>query len=266
MVPEALIICIIVNLFIFPPRNLLHFLLRITFLDYYLIKLGDIQIFWYISAILLLYLLFPLFYRLIDRLGRLGAAIIIVSSVIITMCAYYFRYDCLSYQLDMLLTRIPVFTTGILIAPLVKKGKKVPTSGVLLICLAGTLYIGLMCVLFNLLPDRFNFARHYLYLPLAVFLVIAFSFIRSHIKADILVRPLEFLGRYSLEMYLIHQTLYYVFMNRISFFADHKLLYAVVCMLASLLLSVILRSFTDRFFDLIHREQGVPRRRKAWSN
>lgn len=238
VVPCSFLVIMVVSL-ISRIDNIWYFLARIFFLDYFFIK-GISQTFWYISAILFLYLIFPLFYRIIRKLGIWGALIIIASSLIVSIFIYMLDYDYF-YQLEMLLTRIPVFVTGIVMASLMKDKKTISNVKALIICLLGIIYLYVMFLIMNLLSDDMIFIKHYLYLPLAVFLVISFSFILEHVNIPFLVKPIEFIGSYSLEIYLIHQSLYNFVHGRISFFENHQILYALSVLAVSVLLAVILK-------------------------
>lgn len=255
IIPSSLVISLIISI-LSPIENIWHFLARITFLEYFVIK-SDSWPFWYVSSILLLYLLFPLFYHLIQKLKVWGAAIIIVSSVIITICVFFIDYEYL-YQMEMLLTRIPVFVIGILFAPLIKKEHCISNVKALIICLSGLLYFPLMLVAMGEFSGKFLFIKHYFYCPLAIFFVIIVSFICCHIKHSFLSKPLEFLGSYSLEVYLIHPTLYSSMSDKVNFFMNHQILYAFIIMAVALILSIILKYSVNKVISLFKKaEKGT---------
>ena len=247
IIPTSFVVAFIITI-LSPIKSIWHFLARITFIDYFIIK-SDSNPFWYISAIILLYLLFPLFYKLIGKFKIWGAAVIVVVSVIIFVLLYFVDYDYL-YQIEMLLARIPVFVAGILIAPLVKKGYEISNVKALIICLSGILYFPLLFILMGALPGNLRFAKHYLYCPLAVFVVFIITFICSHVKLSFLTKPFEFLGLYSLEFYLIHPMLYIYMSDKIGFFKEHQIFYAITAMAVSLLLAIILKYVIKKITDV----------------
>ena len=231
------------------------FFIRVTFLNFLFFK-DDDQTFWYIPAILLLYLLFPVFYYVIQKFKVPGALGLIAISCIIAAIAFFVNYDMFFYQWEMLLTRIPVFIAGILLAPVIKNEKKISNEKALILCLIGLVYTIVIHIIDLFITARFVFLWHYLYFPLAVFLVFFFSYIRSHVSLSFIVMPIEFVGDFSLEMNLIHQSLYYFLLGKISFFDNHQFIYASVIILISILLSFILKTLISLIFKLFKSEKG----------
>ena len=220
------------------------FFIRVTFLNFLFFK-DDDQTFWYIPAILLLYLLFPVFYYVIQKFKIPGAIILIAISCVISAIAFFVNFEMFFFQWEMLLTRIPVFIVGILMAPVIKNEKKISNEKALILCLIGLVYLIGIHIIDLFITTEFIFLWHYLYFPLAVFLVFFFSYIRSHVRLSFIVKPIEFVGDFSLEMYLIHQSLYYFLLGKISFFDDHQLLYAIMIILVSIVLSYILKTLIN---------------------
>lgn len=65
---------------------------------------------WYLCSSLLLYLLFPLFYKIIRRVGMFA-----VFCSIVACCLMYYLYPDIQWQFRCLISRIPVFLLGIAI-------------------------------------------------------------------------------------------------------------------------------------------------------
>ena len=248
ILPCSVILVLIVT-YLSHVETLRLFIIRVTFLNFLFFR-DDDQTFWYIPAILLLYLLFPVFYHVIQKFKLPGALILIAISCVITAIAFFVNFEMFFYQWEMLLTRIPVFIVGILMARVIKNEKKLSNEKALILCLLGLIYMIAIHIIDLFITQRYIFVWHYLYLPLAVFLVFFFSYIRSHVRLAIIVKPIEFVGDFSLEMYLIHQSLYYFLLGKISFFNDHQLIYAILIILASIVLSFILKTLIDMLFKL----------------
>ena len=244
VLPSSVIAAFIFSCFTGSP-NIWIFLARITFLDFYLCK-TQVPIFWYVSAILLFYLLFPLFFKIIEKYRYLGLTLIIVISVIITMIVFFTLPEMFN-QWEMLLARIPVFATGIVLGQVIERDIKISNVMVLLICLIGVIYFGGMMITINVLPEEYLFLRHYLYLPFSILFVIIISFVRSHIEVAFIVKPLEFLGIYSLEVYLIHPIIYENMYGRFRFFVAHPLCYAFIVLIVSLFFAIVLKYVVDHF-------------------
>lgn len=237
--------------------GVLAFLAKVTFLEFYLIRNADIRL-WYVSTILLLYLLFPLFYKIYGKLKYLGAALIILVSVIITLVLFKVDKEAFT-RLEIMLTRVPVFICGMILGSIMKKGIKISNVKALLICLFGTVYFLIMMLLTIIIPEEYEFLRHYLYLPMAVSLVIIIAFIRSKISSKILTKPLELLGKFSLELYLIHQYLYESMDVIFKSIYENQLLYSAVIFVISLALAVILKLSVDFVVDKIQKKTTAPK-------
>ena len=233
------------------------FIAKVTFLEFYLIRNADIRL-WYISSILLLYLLFPLFFKIYSKMKYLGALLIILVSVIITLMLFVLDKEAFN-RLEIMLTRVPVFICGMVLGSIMKKGLKISNVKALVICLFGTVYFLVMMLLAIMIPEKYEFLRHYLYLPMAVSMVIIFAYIRSRISLTVLTKPIELLGKFSLEIYLIHQYLYESLDKVFKSIYENQLLYSLVIFAIALVLSVILKLSVDFVVNKIQKKNATPK-------
>ena len=233
------------------------FIAKVTFLEFYLIRNADIRL-WYISSILLLYLLFPLFFKIYSKMKYLGALLIILVSVIITLVLFVLDKEAFN-RLEIMLTRVPVFICGMVLGSIMKKGLKISNVKALVICLFGTVYFLVMMLLAIMIPEKYEFLRHYLYLPMAVSMVIIFAYIRSRISLTVLTKPIELLGKFSLEIYLIHQYLYESLDKVFKSIYENQLLYSLVIFAIALVLSVILKLSVDFVVNKIQKKNATPK-------
>lgn len=233
------------------------FIAKVTFLEFYLIRNADIRL-WYISSILLLYLLFPLFFKIYTKMKYLGALLIILVSVIITLVLFVLDKEAFN-RLEIMLTRVPVFICGMVLGSIMKKGLKISNVKALVICLFGTVYFLVMMLLAIMIPEKYEFLRHYLYLPMAVSMVIIFAYIRSRISLTVLTKPIELLGKFSLEIYLIHQYLYESLDKVFKSIYENQLLYSLVIFAIALVLSVILKLSVDFVVNKIQKKNATPK-------
>lgn len=261
VLPSSIILVLIVT-YLSHVETWKLFFIRVAFLNFLFFK-DDDQTFWYIPAILILYLLFPVFYKVIQKFKVPGALVLIAISCIITVAAFFINFDMFFYQWEMLLTRIPVFIVGILLAPVIKNEKKISNVTALILCLLGLVYFIVIHIIDLFISTKYIFIWHYMYLPLAFFLVFFFSYIRSHVSLSFIVKPFEFVGDFSLEMYLIHQSLYFFLLGKISFFDNHLLIYAIVIILVSIVLSFILKTLINLIFKLFKSDKGSKKKATA---
>lgn len=85
--------------------SLWDWMCNLTTLNYY--KVGGYHIEWYICALLILYALFPLFYKLIYKMPN----VMLIGSYII--CGMISIYGDVDWTYDCLISRIPVYLFGI---------------------------------------------------------------------------------------------------------------------------------------------------------
>lgn len=146
---------------------------------------------WYVSLILLLYLVAPYLYKLLykDRYKWVTLVVLCFSVFVI------FQDDSLSvfHYVTNAIKRSPAFFIGIAIVSLIKSNTKV---NFLLLLLPSTL---LFLLAYIALP--LGFCKWMLILPLALVLALIVD------KSYFLRKPLAFLGKISLESYLTNITL-----------------------------------------------------------
>ncbi len=200
---------------------------------------GQAQIgYWYFTLLLLLYLLFPLIWRLIRRFGPGGAAaagLLSVGASLLLRAWQPAYFD----QTEILWTRIPVFLAGTAFGKAALEGKRIP-RWIPLLCIPLSL-AGLAAV--SRIPGSLIFLRRYAYGLWAVALALAHGFLCSLPKRrSPLYRAVCAVGTFSLEMYLIHERIY---MADPSPFLPNDpvgLTRAAAAFVAALLLSALLRT------------------------
>lgn len=184
-------------LFLFRKCTLLQLGGYITTLSYWFE--GNYYAMWYIPISILLYFLFPLFYKLINNnLNKLGGlvvslAILIAISVVVA-CLYpsYWERICIGVY------NMPIFPIGIFAGYLSNQNYKV--GGILLL----SILIG--CTCFFAIGIYPSIARSLFGILISTIL---FNYIDKNFKLDWLMVGVKWLGKYSLELYIIHVTLYF---------------------------------------------------------
>ena len=115
-----------------------YFLRRITLLTLFT---GEDVDFWYFSLIIILYLLYPLFHKVIKKFDSKGIIMLIVPILIINHCIRVF--DITLYKnIEIAITRIPVFIAGIYLGKKSSEGFKIDKKILIPILLLLSIMIG----------------------------------------------------------------------------------------------------------------------------
>lgn len=202
--------------------------------------------FWFIPAIMVLYLIAPFYIRLILR-HPTWRWLPVVAMVWAVMVQYYPPVHSLVGHVEIFWSRIPIFLLGINCGLLVAEKRSMEGSALWLLLL--TLLLSLvMCLEFEeSWRGRFPlFLERMVYIPLAISL----SLLLSHLfeKAPHwLLRGMAFVGMLSLEAYLIH--LHFILVNVQKYHLGYVLT-ALITIVVSLVLAYLLHhlvAFITRF-------------------
>lgn len=160
---------------------------------------------WYVLMILSCYLIYPLIYSAFyneDGSYRKGSLIrLAVLMAYFIMAAFIIRRFYLKQynNIEIMLTRFPVFILGSFVAGQVKGGKKVPWYGMLVA------WIGAITSYFvferQVTDDIY---QRYYYMIIAVCLVLVFAWLFDRIRLGFLHSFFKFFGAISFELYLTH--------------------------------------------------------------
>lgn len=166
---------------------------------------------WFIFAILLLYLLFPILYKICSY-GIISSCIIFIASYLIIFCVYkYVPESIIHHRFAIAYCRIPVFIVGIItylyIDTIQKKNMRLAVPFLLSLCV----YLILMTMAhyvnhtYNIL---FEGKEWLVFLPRVIPICYICAWVLNSIKK---LPILEMIGDASLEMYLWHILILNVF-------------------------------------------------------
>lgn len=202
---------------------------------------------WYIYAISVYYLIAPVVYKMIDKLGG-WCVLIVIAVVYIIIC--FWQYDAEAPYLikygRWVVKRFPVFVFGLFIALRPFK------FGISKVILFGTLAALVNVIVFHyvilantnpvsmdsctrlamLLPDKSvipDNGRFILDMLSVLLLVPLFAFITFLMEKVHISFIIKWIGKYSLEIYLCHQYIFVVL--------DHFAMYPVVSLVTGICLS-----------------------------
>lgn len=177
------------------------FLQKITLTEYWFN--GDMT-YWFISAIVVLYLLYPLLYRVIKRRDYATQVLLLTASF--ALVRLFYENQPLFYRYNGFIFRIPVFLIGCFLAPAVKRGLPLRTVPTLISSLCLILFCLRLWVDCN--QDWSWFLRMYLFIPLSFAVALFLGTLLSMLPAkNSLSSLLLFFGSMTLELYLLHEKL-----------------------------------------------------------
>ena len=170
---------------------------------------GKDYVMWYIPCILVLYIFFPLLYKL-HRKSKYITILMIVLSVVIELTMKHFDV-AFFHHAERTLSRIPVFLMGLYVSDFVKKEKKVSSISIVVAFLLVAIFMVIRPInsvfafsdkTMNLLCERYSYS------VLSISVIIAGTFLINLIEkykpTKLFIKMFSFLGGLSLEIYLVH--------------------------------------------------------------
>lgn len=184
-------------------RNILYFLFDWSTLSYWFKTENSPG--WYVSLILVLYLLYPLIYRLL-----FGYADVHIKHIVISFAIELFFIGCIYFlsriapvtwlYFERAFTRIPVFILGCCCGKFVYD-KKAFT--------ARTWFFMLLCLVSMFFLNRVNWRLRYFLavIPIMLIMIILCHLLIYKCRLKFVDNTLSFFGSITLELYLIHNYL-----------------------------------------------------------
>ena len=173
--------------------NIGTFITQLTTLDFWL---ENKITFWFISLIAVLYVLFPIIYRMINR-SRLTVVLMFAGLIILFICLELFAKD---YYCNRLIAfdRIFIFIIGGVLGKASCDKKQITNTMVCLLFLIG-LALGMVVLLISIPHYRL------LYITLAVSLSFVFCKSMTFTSLKHIKTIFTWLGALSLDIYLFHE-------------------------------------------------------------
>ena len=196
--------------------------------------------FWYFSFTIVLYMVFPLVYQAIrGKRGILGMLAIILSSVALSAILSRVAVNYFYMRGHLMLGRIPVFVLGAYMGKLCLRHQKVPAWVPALSIPVGIGIIILLNDAPEISPPYFRFYEYCL-LVLCIIISHAWIFSKFH-KRRFLSKLVMLMGSYSMEIYLLYETLYNH--EPILFYSPEStgVVYSLTVFTATLVLAVLLK-------------------------
>lgn len=200
--------------------------------------------FWYFSWLMVLYLVYPLVHRAVQGArGFFGALGLAAVSITLALALRAFVPDYYYGRADLMLTRFPAFVAGAWLGKMSLRHTKIPAF----IPMAALPVSLLLLVLCADAPDSFYDWRFYSYLPFVLAIALSHAWIFSHFrKRRFLSGSVCLIGSFSMEIYLIYETVYYHSQAVLNTPDPAGLIYAGSVFAITLLLAALLRMTMDK--------------------
>ena len=212
--------------------------------------------FWYLSATLLFYLIFPLIHRLLrGKHAGLNTVILILLAFIAVFIVSSVAEEYFYTHAILIMTRVPVFIMGIYMGkacfehhtiPIWVPVSAIPLSFLLLVVIADAP-----------LPDFYRFFEYAVFVPC---IVLAHAYIFSKWKRrGFLSKCVMTIGTYSMEIYLIYESIYNHAENVFNTSLDNTgIVYALTVFTATLTLAVLLKLVADQLIRVFRSQGAAP--------
>ena len=180
--------------------NYAWFFGHITTIGYWFKGAGD----WFISAIVLLYFLYPFLYKYLYKNNTKYPYLKLISlySIIILYLKYFF--PDYSPSLSQFLTRIPIFLAGMFVAPYVKESYLLSKKKTLIYVLINLVIFLSFYGYLVLKGYQYNFIGRLTFFPISLSLIILIACFYKE-SSCLFNRFIVFIGSLSLEIYLTNE-------------------------------------------------------------
>ena len=253
--------------------GLSYYLSRLTFT--YFFTSGE-RVFWFISLILALYLVFPLFYKIIEK-WRIWGMLGLVALVIAFNFALRALKPGVYSNVEIALCRVPVFIIGVWAGKFVMEKKEISRKwlwaflavavGMLTFMYFYTDIVKSFVPGYNKeLETMYIWLYRYAACPLGISLVVLDSFVitalRRRGRCNLLRNFFEFVGMYSMEYYMIYLNINHYLERIYDIGPKQQVMLYFGSFVISLVLCVMVRKVCDFFMAYMRRKPADLEERK----
>ncbi len=245
--------------------GLTYYLSRLSFT--YFFWRGE-RVFWFISLILLLYLLFPVMYKIIGRFRIWGALGMIALVVAFNFALRGFAPGVYN-NIEIAMCRIPVFIVGIWAGKFVMEKKEIDRRWLWAFLAVAVGMLTLMYFYTDIvkafvpgynkdLETMYIWLYRYAACPLGISLVVLDSFVCTSLRrgghCNLLRNFFEFVGMYSMEYYMIYLNINHYLERIYDIGPKHQVMLYFGSFVISLVLCVLVRKVCDFFMNYMQRK------------
>ena len=208
--------------------------------------------YWYIFAILLFYLIFPILNKIINK-SKNGTRnmIFLISLDIIFNISLAFCNTGLYKNIEIFLLRVPIFTCGVWLAKKVYEKKEINKKLIFINSIFFIIIeiILICCTKFSI--NYFLYFKRYLISILAINIVILLPLILECINNKLLNSSLDYIGKYTLELYIFHIGYRNIFKkcNLPTSNIKYEIMMIIITIISSFIFNKICGIFQNKIFD-----------------
>ena len=184
--------------FVYTQAGFVRFLEDFSFITFFT---EGIQNLWFVCFIGIMYLIFPIVYKMIysEHFGKILFVLLLAVAVMIPIAMHEYAPD-LYHNINKAATRMPIFIVGVQAGKYIKQGVKLPH-----IVTVGIIILGFACNYYAVQNGIKGYKSRYItsFFALAAMLFFVYCLIVID-WAQVFRKILRFFGKYSLELYLIH--------------------------------------------------------------
>lgn len=221
--------------------NLLNYFLRVTSISYWIN--GD-GIYWYVSYILVFYLIYPYIYKYI--LKRNISPVVSIALMFLVEAVVLLLFNQYYVGIHLALSRLPITILACYLGRYAHEEKKVNIVGIAALLIPFILLRGIRIIY---VPEMNEALVTFLVKTANMFFVIFFCYFYYGIDRFLfpfVKKLLRFFGRYSLEIYIIHMSLLTIVLALYN--NVHVLFYFGIIVPVTLMLSCLYQWLIKSFF------------------
>lgn len=258
ILPEYILVYTIWSISQIPGLTIRGYLEGLFFIDFY--RDGSLG-FWYIGFLIPMYLVYPLIHRLVSELNWKKFAVLLLAFVFLPVAVFHLSADGsgLRELCSIAFARIPVFLLGAWAARMAEEKRNLPGWTAIL---AGAVLIAAYAVQFTHAvtweyPLLMRYSITLFGLGLGYLLCLLFYRFRLPFLAGLFT----LLGTYSLEMYLIHERVWRMMLDKFMAFSGDpfRILYFALIFCVTFILAVMLKQSQSAV------EKGFAQSEKNWT-
>lgn len=213
ILPEFILVTILFGL-VDTNSSIVDILMKITTIGYWFPLLNIPHHLWYVSAIILFYLLFPLYMRFFNKKPRLSLVTGCIIGLVLTLIYSYTFLVLYPHEKNGLIfftSRIPLFCIGVYFGRLSKYPPRGTDKTKKLIAMIVWLSIlfSIVLLLLTKYADYWILRNGGLFFYPFIFIVPGACLMISYVLKEVplITRFLSFFGKISFELYLVHEEL-----------------------------------------------------------
>ena len=223
-------------------NTFMDFFNRITFIDFFI---DDDFSHWFIIFILLMYLIFPILYKILFVEIEYEKTYLFIITLILTVVIYVALSFVINsdtkepYWIELFLSRMSIFLWGIVAGYFVKNNFKINFVKTM-IYLILTIIVGFSLIYYKVgIFASLTFTRC-LYAPMAIALCIILSQLLTLLKDNGFIKQiLAYIGKYTLEIYLLYEKVEGLILEEFRKFDNS----GILCIAISIIITFVLADF-----------------------